>query len=161
MVPQALWSATLASYSRCFSKGKRFGLGPDDITSLPLEGEVMTFHKWAIEQRTKLTTHPADPFDAAKVPAALARPGQGKRRGRGHCDPDPQPRARRRHRGAAAGRARVGAGQADRRAGREASDAVIEEARQLDLDHLYRQPPLSSAHPLPNLPDLPGEPAQA
>ena len=48
VVPQALWSAALASYSRCFSKGKRFGLGPDDITSLPLEGEVMTFHKWAI-----------------------------------------------------------------------------------------------------------------
>ena len=23
--------------SRCFSKGKRFGLGPDDIISLPLE----------------------------------------------------------------------------------------------------------------------------
>jgi len=80
VVPQALWSAALASYSRCFSKGKRFGLGADDITSLPLEGEVMTFHKWAIGQRTMLTTHPTDPFDAAKVGAGLARPGQGKRR---------------------------------------------------------------------------------
>ena len=69
VVPQALWSAALASYSRCFSKGKRFGLGVDDITSLPLEGEVMTFHKWAIGQRTMLTTHPTDPFDAAKVGA--------------------------------------------------------------------------------------------
>ena len=38
VVPQALWSAALASYSRCFSKGKRFGLGPDDITSLPWRG---------------------------------------------------------------------------------------------------------------------------
>ena len=80
VVPQALWSAALASYSRCFSKSKRFGLGADDINSLPLEGEVMTFHKWAIGQRTMLTTHPTDPFDAAKVGAALARPGQGKRR---------------------------------------------------------------------------------
>ena len=34
-------------------------------------------------------------------------------------------------------------------------DTVLEEAQQLDLDHLYRQPPLSSASPLPNLPTLP------
>ncbi len=80
VVPQALWSAALASYTRCFSKGKRFGLGPGDITSLPLEGEVVTFHKWVAGQRTKLTTHPADPFEAAKVGAALALPGRGERR---------------------------------------------------------------------------------
>ena len=33
-MPQALWSAALASYSRCFSKAKRFGLGPDDIEAI-------------------------------------------------------------------------------------------------------------------------------
>ena len=162
VVPQALWSAALASYSRCFSKGKRFGLGADDITSLPLEGEVMTFHKWAIAQRTMLTTHPTDPFDAAKVGAALA--GQGKRRVEGIAilttsrvlvDDTGV-----RQLGALASAL---AKQTAERAQKQ-QDTVLEEAQQLDLDRLYRQPPLSSARPLPNLPNLPqqpGAPAQA
>jgi hypothetical protein len=158
VVPQALWSAALASYSRCFSKGKRFGLGPDDITSLPLEGEVMTFHKWAIEQRTRLTTHPADPFDAAKVGAALAPPGRGKRRVEGIAilttsrvlvDDTGV-----RQLGALASAL---AKQTAERA-QEQQDTVLEEAQQLDLDRLYRQPPLSSARPLPALPTLPQQP---
>ena len=147
VVPQALWSAALASYSRCFSKGKRFGLGPDDITSLPLEGEVMTFHKWAIGQRTRLTTHPADPFDAAKVGAALALPGNGKRRVEGIAilttsrvlvDDTGV-----RQLGALASAL---AKQTAERA-QEQQDTVLEEAQQLDLDRLYHQPPLSSAQP--------------
>ena len=141
VVPQALWSAALASYSRCFSKGKRFGLGPDDITSLPLEGEVMTFHKWAIEQRTKLTTHPADPFDAAKVGAALARPGQGKRRVEGIAILTPSrvlvdDTGVRQLGALASALAKQTAERAE-----EQQDTVLEEAQQLDLDHLYRQPP--------------------
>ena len=153
VVPQALWSAALASYSRCFSKGKRFGLGADDITSLPLEGEVMTFHKWAIEQRTKLTTHSADPFDAAKVGAALARPGQGKRRVEGIAILTPSrvlvdDTGVRQLGALASALAKQTAERAE-----EQQDTVLEEAQQLDLDHLYRQPPLSSAHPL-------AEPAQ-
>ena len=35
VVPQALWSAALASYSRCFSKGNRFGLGPTTSPACP------------------------------------------------------------------------------------------------------------------------------
>ena len=37
VVPQALWSAALVAYARCFSKGKRFGLAAEDIESLPLQ----------------------------------------------------------------------------------------------------------------------------
>ncbi len=155
VVPQALWSAALASYSRCFSKGKRFGLGADDITSLPLEGEVLTFHKWAIQQRTRLTTHPADPFDAAKVGAALARQGQRRVEGiailtnsRVLVDDTGV-----RQLGALASAL---AKQTAERAQKQ-QDTVLEEAQQLDLDRLYRQPPLSSARPLPTLPTLPGQ----
>ena len=36
----------------------------------------MTFHKWAIEQRTRLTTHPADPFDAARWRRRSRGPGR-------------------------------------------------------------------------------------
>jgi hypothetical protein len=158
VVPQALWSAAVASYSRCFSKGKRFGLGLDEITSLPLEGEVMTFHKWAIEQRTKLTTHPSDPFDAAKVGAALARPGQGKRRVEGIAILTTSrvlvdDTGVRQLGALAAALAKQTAEHAQ-----EQQDTVLEEAQQLDLDVLYGQPPLSSAHPLPSLPTLPRQP---
>ena len=79
VVPQALWSAALVAYARCFANGKRFGLGPDDVRSLPLQGEVMKFHKWVLAERAEVTTHPADPFQAAKVGAALSPPGQKPR----------------------------------------------------------------------------------
>jgi hypothetical protein len=74
VVPQALWSAALVAYARCFTEGKRFGLAAEDIRTLPLQGEVMKYHKWVIGERSKLTAHPANPFDAAKVGAALAPP---------------------------------------------------------------------------------------
>ena len=80
VVPQALWSAALVAYARCFANGKRFGLGADDVRSLPLQGEVMKFHTWVLAERAEVTTHPADPFQAAKVGAALSRPGQQKPR---------------------------------------------------------------------------------
>jgi hypothetical protein len=75
VIPQALWSAALVTYSRCFGEGKRFGLTLDDIRGLPLQGEVMKYHKWVIDQRNHVTRHPADPFDAARVGATLSPPG--------------------------------------------------------------------------------------
>jgi len=80
VVPQALWSAALVGYARCFSTGKRFGLSDADVRSLPLQGEVMKFHKWVLAERARLTSHPADPFTAATVGAALTRPEAGTRR---------------------------------------------------------------------------------
>ena len=80
VIPQALWSAALVSYARCFAKGKRFGLESEDVRSLPLEGEVMKFHQWVLAERDRLTRHPANPFDTAKVGASLSPPDAGKRR---------------------------------------------------------------------------------
>src|SRR5215467_7139636 len=80
VVPQALWSSALVAYARCFSKGKRFGLATEDVQSLPLHGAVMKFHKWVIAERNKLAVHPADPFEAAKIGAALSSSGQIERR---------------------------------------------------------------------------------
>jgi hypothetical protein len=80
VVPQALWSAALVAYARCFGKGKRFGLTAEDIQALPLRGEVMKYHKWVIAERNRLTTHSTNPFEAAKVGAALSLPGQPTRR---------------------------------------------------------------------------------
>jgi hypothetical protein len=36
VVPQALWSAALVAYGRCFGKGKRLGLTVEDVRALPL-----------------------------------------------------------------------------------------------------------------------------
>jgi hypothetical protein len=80
VVPQALWSAALVSYARCFGIGKRFGLTTEDVRALPLQGEVMKYHKWIMGERNKLTAHPVNPFDTAKVGAALSPPEQTVRK---------------------------------------------------------------------------------
>ena len=74
VVPQALWSAALMGYDRCFTKGKRFGLTADDVRSLPLEGQVMKFHNWVVDERNKLARHPANPYDVARVGTVLSPP---------------------------------------------------------------------------------------
>jgi hypothetical protein len=79
VVPQALWSAALTAYDRCFAKGKKFGLSTDDVKSLPLEGQVVKFHEWVVNERNILGKHPTNPFDEARVGAVLAGPGQGDR----------------------------------------------------------------------------------
>ena len=75
VVPQALWSAALTAYDRCFSKGAKFGLTAADVRSLPLEGQVMKFHTWIVDERNKLARHAADPFELAKVGTVLSAPG--------------------------------------------------------------------------------------
>jgi hypothetical protein len=83
VVPQALWSAALTAYDRCFAKGKKFGLTTDDVKSLPLEGQVVKFHEWVVSERNILGRHPTNPFDEARVGAVLAGPDQGDREVRG------------------------------------------------------------------------------
>jgi hypothetical protein len=74
VVPVALWSAALVAYARCFATGQRFGLTADDVTSVPLQGEVLSYHKWVVRERNTATRHPANPLDAAVVGAALSAP---------------------------------------------------------------------------------------
>jgi hypothetical protein len=80
IVPQALWSSALVAYARCFGEGGRLGLAAEDVQKLPLHGAVMKFHEWIIEERDKFAAHPADPFEAAKVGAALSPPELKERR---------------------------------------------------------------------------------
>jgi hypothetical protein len=74
VVPVALWSAALVAYARCFATGQRFGLTTDDVTSVPLQGEVLSYHKWVVRERNAVTRHPVNPFHAAVVGAALSAP---------------------------------------------------------------------------------------
>ena len=147
VVPQALWSSALVAYARCFGKGSRFGLSAEDVRNLPLHGAVMKFHKWVIEERNNLTGRPADPFEAAKVGAALSRPEQAERRVEGiaifsssHVLVDVI--GVRQLGGLASELAKHIAGKAQ-----EQQDAVLADAQQLNIDSLYRLPPLRMRPP--------------
>jgi hypothetical protein len=125
LLPLAIWTSTVIAYTRCFSKGKRFGLTTEDVEKLPLHGAVMKFHKWILEERNKLTAHSANPFEIAKVAAALTPPEKINRRVEGivifatsHIVIDD-----------------VGVRQ-------EQQDVVLKDAQKLSLESLYKLPPL-------------------
>jgi hypothetical protein len=147
VVPQALWAAALVAYARCFSKSKRFGLTAEDVQNLPLHGAVMKFHKWVIEERNKLTAHPADPLEAAKIGAALSPPGRAQRQVEGiaifsasHILIDAI--GVRQLGGLASELAKQTAEKAQ-----EQQDSVLADAQQLNIDSLYRLPPLNMRPP--------------
>lgn len=142
VVPQALWSAALVAYARCFGKGKRFGLSAEDVRNLPLRGEVMKYHKWVLEERDKLTRHPANPLAATKVGAALSPPDQADRRVEGivilstsHVLVDDT--GVRQLGGLASELAKQTAEKAQTQ-----QDFVLADAQQLNRDSLYTLPPL-------------------
>jgi alanyl-tRNA synthetase len=144
VVPQALWSAALVAYARCFGKNKRSGLTTQDVHDLPLHGAVMQYHQWVIKERAKLTNHPANPFDLATVGAALAPPGDGNRRIEGiailstsHVLVDDI--GVRQLGGLASELAKRTAGKAQTQ-----QDTVLADARKLPLDTLYALPPLTT-----------------
>ena len=147
VVPQALWSSAVVAYARCFGRGRRFGLSTEDVRNLPLHGAVMKFHKWVIEERNKVTARPADPFEAAKVGAALSSPGQAERRvegiaifSAGHVLVDVI--GVRQLGGLASELAKYVAEKAQ-----EQQDSVLSDAEQLNIDSLYRSPPLRMQPP--------------
>ena len=147
VVPQALWSSALVAYARCFSKCRRFGLATEDVRNLPLHGAVMKFHKWVIEERNKLSVHPTDPFEAAKVGAALSPPGQAERRVEGiaifstsHVLIDVI--GVRQLGGLASELAKQTAEKAQ-----EQQDSVLADAQQLNIDTLYKLPSLHTGPP--------------
>jgi hypothetical protein len=147
VVPQALWSAALVAYARCFTEGKRFGLAAEDIRTLPLQGEVMKYHKWVIGERNKLTGHPANPFDAAKVGAALAPPWHAKRRVEGIAILSTSrvlvdDTGVRQLGGLASELAKQTAERAQKQ-----QDSVLADTQELSLDSLYKLPPLQMGSP--------------
>jgi hypothetical protein len=145
LLPLALWSSAVVAYARCFSKGKKFGLTNEDVQKLPLHGAVMDFHKWIIEEKSKLTAHSANPFEVAKVAAALSPADAKKRRVEGiviyatnHFVVD------------GGGVQQLGAMAAAlaKQTAEEAQkqeDIVLKDAQQLNLESLYQLPPLRTS----------------
>jgi hypothetical protein len=144
VVPQALWSAALVAYARCFGKDRTSGLATDDVRNLPLQGAVMKFHTWVIEECDKLTAHPADPFEAAKIGAVLSSPKQKERRVEGIAIFSTSRVlidviGVRQLGGLASELAKKTAEKAQ-----EQQDSVLTDAQQLDIGSLYRSPPLDA-----------------
>ena len=167
VVPQALWSAALTAYDRCFSKGTTFGLTAENVRSLPLEGQVMKFHTWIVDERNKLARHAADPFELAKVGSVLSAPGLSGGQPDGGEPSDRQLEgitvlsashilvdgAGVRQLGALASElARQTAGKAQ-----EQERTVLGDARRLGLDTLYALPPLPLRPPGGEAPDPAGD----
>ena len=147
LMPLALWSSAVMAYARCFGKGKRFALSAEDVRNLPLQGAVMKFHKWIIEERDKLTAHAPNPSEAAKVGAALSAPEQKDRRVEGivifaasHVVIDDV--GVRQLGGLASELAKQTAEKAQ-----EQQDIVLKDAQQLDLDSLYQLPQIGTWPP--------------
>jgi hypothetical protein len=142
VVPLALWSSALVAYARCFGEGRRSGLTADDVSNLPLQGAVTKFHGWVIEERDRLIEPPADPFEAARIGAALAPVGQQERRIEGIAVFSTS-----RVLIDATGVRQLG-GLASELAKQTASkaqsqqEAVLSDAQKLDLGSLYEAPPL-------------------
>jgi hypothetical protein len=147
VVPQALWSSALVAYARCFGKDGRLGLATEDVQKLPLQGAVMKFHTWVIEERDKLAAHPADPFEAAKIGAALSPPGQKERRVEGIAIFSASRVlidviGVRQLGGLASELAKQTAQKAQ-----EQQDSVLADAEQLEIGSLYGSPPLYAQQP--------------
>lgn len=147
VVPQALWSSALVAYARCFGAGRRSGLTADDVQNLPLQGAVVKFHTWVMGERDKLTAPADDPFETARIGAALAPPGRKQRRVEGIAVFSTSRVlidviGVRQLGGLASELAKQTAQQAEKQ-----QDSVLADAQKLDLDTLYKSPPLSPQRP--------------
>ena len=161
LLPLAIWSSTVIAYTRCFSKGKRFGLTTEDVQKLPLHGAVMKFHKWIIEERNKLTAHSANPFEVAKVAAALSLPEEKEKRVEGIVifatsrividSVGVQQLG-----GLASELAKQTAEKAQ-----EQQDIALKDAQQLNIETLYKLPPLRTSPPTDDEAEDAGEAEEA
>ena len=117
------------------------------MKNLPLHGAVMKFHTWVLEERDKLAAHAANPLEAATVGAALSPPDQAKRRVEGivifaSSHVVVEDIGVRQLGGLASELAKQTAEKAQGQ-----QDVVLKDAQKLDLDELYKLPPLRTAPP--------------
>src|SRR5205085_9384040 len=132
---------------------RRFALATEDVKELPLQGAVMTFHEWVLEERDKLAARAADPAEGARVGAALSPPEQDKRQVEGivifaSSHEVVNDVGVRQLGGLASELAKRTAEKAQ-----EQQDVVLKEAQQLNLDSLYKLPVIGTWPPEDNAGD--------
>ena len=77
---EALWSAALVAYVRCFGSGKRVGLDAELVEQVGLEGEVKAWHEYLRGMRDKHIAHSVNPFETVLVGAVLTPPENDDRK---------------------------------------------------------------------------------
>jgi hypothetical protein len=80
VLAQALWSAALVAYVRCFGSGKRVGLDASFLEQVGLEGEVQAWHRYLRNMRDKHIAHSVNPFETILVGAVLTPSGKRDRK---------------------------------------------------------------------------------
>ncbi len=74
---EALWTAALVAYVRCFS-GQARGLKDSDVDALELEGEVGEFHKQLRRLRDHYASRHVNPREKITIGVAQGRDGQAE-----------------------------------------------------------------------------------
>jgi hypothetical protein len=69
---RALWTAALVAYARCFTTGVRFGLTSDLFDHF--EGEPRETHEYYLDLRNKHIAHSVNPFEQIVIGAVLSAP---------------------------------------------------------------------------------------
>jgi hypothetical protein len=70
---EALWTASLVKYSRCFATGRRLGL--DETIFDQFEGDPIGTHRYFIDMRNKDVAHAVNPFEEVRVGVVLSAEG--------------------------------------------------------------------------------------
>ncbi|MBU1120884.1 DNA polymerase II large subunit, partial [Candidatus Micrarchaeota archaeon] len=76
---QSYWTASLISYVRCFSAGKRLGLSEDIFKNTKLEDDPLGCHHYFKNLRDKHIAHSVNPFEQIVVDLQLSNPKSKKR----------------------------------------------------------------------------------
>ena len=65
VLQDALFTAALIAYRRCFTTGVRAQLDPAELTALG--NDAAEFHRYLCEQASKLAAHPVNAFEQVKI----------------------------------------------------------------------------------------------
>lgn len=71
---RALWTAALVAYARCFTSGVRYGLTSDLFDHF--DGEPRETHEYYIDLRNKHIAHSVNPFEQIVIGAVLSAPDE-------------------------------------------------------------------------------------
>lgn len=77
LVLEGVWTTALLSYSRCFGRGDRgMGLTEDDVSAIPLQGEVLEWHQVLRKLRDHFADSAGNPRERFDVGAAQDSEGR-------------------------------------------------------------------------------------
>lgn len=154
LVIQALWSSSVTTYARCFKDGKRLGLKRSDVEGFDGTG-ALALHQWIMDMRNKHVAHSVNPFESARVGVILASSNAAAREVVGVAEMSMSWISATREGVESVGRLSQMLLERVEARHTEQHEAVLAEARQLDIDELYRQQVVEMIAPGPDQAGMP------